>query len=92
MSHRLPLADFQFIADFAAFARSKGDEPYTFIMASQCALAQFGIPGVASFDLKGVPMEAYDAAGVHPYTFSALADRLEALLIDAPAVHAEQPC
>jgi hypothetical protein len=31
MAHRLPVADIQFIADFAVFARSKGDEAYDYL-------------------------------------------------------------
>lgn len=91
MSARFPLADIQFIADFAAFCRSKGDEEYNPEDAETCALAQFGYGGVSVFDCddRGVPKIAYMAA-VHaygePYTFSALADRLEALIADAPVV------
>lgn len=95
MSHRLPLADIQFIADFAAFARSKGDEEYSYLYAKTCALTQF-------FDGTGEPQELpcgmerwgttvvavgdlHDALALS-HTFSALADRLEALLVDAPEV------
>lgn len=99
MAHRLPLADIQFIADFAAFCRTKGDEEYNPGRVAECALAQFGHPRVASaWDLReaGIPVAAYtqavgydhDGGPGHcgPYTFSALADRLEALIADAPAV------
>lgn len=92
MSHRLPVADIQFIADFAAFARSKGDEAYDYLDPDVgCALAQFGHPGVDFIDganTDGIP-EAVDGAAVsYPWTFSALASRLEALIADAPMVRA----
>jgi hypothetical protein len=91
MSHTLPLADIQFIADFAAFARSKGDGGYEEADGAVCALAQFGyVHIVDSGDCarQGVPWAAYHAAALcpGPYTFSALADRLEALIADAPVV------
>ncbi len=41
MSQKLPLADIAFIADFATFARSKGDETYDYCEPGDCALAQF---------------------------------------------------
>lgn len=92
----MPLSDAVFIQEFAAFCRTKGDEEYEACSPSVCALAQFGHPGViiggslkGYFDRAGVavPSGAYEAA-VHyePHTFSALADRLEALLADAPIV------
>jgi hypothetical protein len=96
MAHRLPLADYQFIADFAAFARSKGDGAYEAGDSEICALAQFGHPNVIVWsgeevDEDGepslVPFSAYEAVvrdDSGGYTFSALADRLEALLADAP--------
>lgn len=99
MAHRLPLSDIQFISDFAAFARSKGDEAYDGLMPSQCALAQFGYPGVVADAHKRatdraerkIPYSAYAAAALHGgYTFSALADRLEVLLVDAPIVERGQ--
>jgi acyl dehydratase len=91
MSHRLPIADIAFIADFAAFCRTKGDEAYDFCDSDACALAQFGFPGVGRIACRrlGIPEAAFDAA--NPIvssvgTFSALADRLEALIADAPVV------
>lgn len=92
MSHRLPLADIQFIADFAAFCRTKGDEAYDYSYASRCALAQFGYPDVQYGALGCVPEEAFWAAIGEdiplgePHTFSALADRLEAILADTPVM------
>lgn len=90
MSIRLPVADIKFIADFAAFCRTKGDEEYGRCDADSCALAQFGHPGVQHNELRGVPEVAFSAAlaGPFPSTFSALADRLEALIVDAPMVSA----
>ncbi len=41
MSARLPLADYQFISDFAAFCRTKGDEGYNYVDCEHCALGQF---------------------------------------------------
>jgi hypothetical protein len=85
MSHRLPLADIQFISDFAAFARAKGDEGYNPAIANACALAQFGYLAAGP---DTVPRAAFRAAtnfGLE-YTFSALADRLEALIAGAPVV------
>jgi hypothetical protein len=90
VAQRQPLADIQFIADFAAFCRSKGDETYNSIDSDVCALAQFGYPRVSD-DNNGrlndprVPERAYEAV-FHQGTFSALADRLEALIADAPVV------
>lgn len=87
MSARQPLEDIAFISEFAAFCRSKGDETYGRCDAYACALAQFGHPGVQFTELRGVPEAAFQAAleGDYPARFSALAGRLEALLIDAPA-------
>jgi hypothetical protein len=96
MAHRLPLADIQFIADFAAFARAKGDATYVWHSASTCALAQFGYPEVVDWQDAGIPCEAYHAAVLDTETyeddatFSALADRLEALIADAPVVERGQ--
>lgn len=89
MSHRLPLADIQFITEFAKFCRSKGDEEYDYEDATVCALAQFGHPNVQEHDWRGVPEPAfYAAVGIEDVecNFSALADRLEALIADAPRV------
>lgn len=41
MSHRLPLKDIKFIADFAAFCRTKGDEAYDYVEPQECACCQF---------------------------------------------------
>lgn len=101
MAHRLPLKDIRFIADFAAFARSKGDERYDYGLPNACALAQFAEK--VGLTTKGLPCEVYhDGANWQPtfcspfeealnpadgaFTFSALADRLEALIADAPVV------
>lgn len=91
MSHKLPLKDYAFISDFAAFARARGDEKYGFHDPSNCAVAQFGYPDIYStgHDTDGVqrvPVSVMDAACGHPWTWPALADRLEALLLDAPVV------
>lgn len=91
MSHRLPLADIQFISDFAAFCRTKGDERYYFTAPSRCAVAQFGFPalymsGCDDDGVQRVPSSVMEAASFQTWTFSALATRLEALLTDAPVV------
>jgi hypothetical protein len=115
MSQRLPLADIQFISDFAVFARSKGDEKYTFTDNRSCACAQFLLASGRAdeplvwmecwFDDAGARRELpelvqtaiYGVSGTWddyvndkvkdgPRTFSALADRLEALIADAPVV------
>lgn len=98
MAHRLPLKDIKFIADFAAYARSRGDEAYDYMNPSECAIAQFAETGAsipesvalhvsgAVYDLAmGTPVEE---ALVSCDDFAALADRLEALLVDAPKVSA----
>jgi hypothetical protein len=117
MSARLPVADIKFIADFAAFCRTKGDEGYVFTDRCSCALASFlretgrepmacVIPGYwftdeAAYEaaiaddwrnLEGracasVPEGIDDCLNTgecDDRTFSALADRLEALIADAP--------
>lgn len=90
MSARLPLSDIQFISDFAAFCRTKpAGEEYFFFSAGACALAEFGHPGVQSDNLRGVPYKALHAAAEEPRTYPALADRLEALIADAPAVRCQ---
>jgi hypothetical protein len=98
MAHKLPLADIQFISDFAAFCRTKGDDGYDFWStddsADGCALVQFT-------HSKGLTAETDDDWVPHhrllsgvlrakPWTFSALADRLEALIADAPVVERAQ--
>jgi hypothetical protein len=99
MSHNQPLNDIQFITDFAAFCRGKGDEEYDFDSVTQCAgaqfmrskrsdFAEFGADGWESTSGKwhSVP----DVCGqliAAPQTFSALALRLEALLANSPIVH-----
>lgn len=90
VSHRLPLADIRFIADFAAFCRGKGDWEYCATDPFECALARYGFRDVHSFNARelGVPVEAFHQAIFEPHTFSALADRLEALIADAPMVSA----
>lgn len=109
MSHRLPVADIQFISDFAAFCRMKGDEGFDYCAPDCCALAQFlrasgraQNPSVGGYAIwtdeavrYGRPQRA--PGGVHEAllsvldlndfgTFSALADRLEDLIADAPEV------
>lgn len=114
MSHRLPVADIQFISDFAAFCRTKGDEGYDYSNAHNCALSQFlrasGRAIEPSCSTRGWHDEACPGVGRHPIpdgidnsgiwgdgrtvlrakagpsTFSALADRLEALIADVPEV------
>jgi hypothetical protein len=41
MAHKLPLADIQFIADFAAYARGRGKVAYDFVDPGNCACCQF---------------------------------------------------
>lgn len=114
MSSKLPLKDIEFIADFAAFCRSKGDERYNFFNNCDCALAQFlrfsgrcenpYVIGLGQwkpadehgenwrqvpFDREGTPGHER-ILGREPYTFSALATRLEALIADAPTVERAQ--
>jgi hypothetical protein len=87
MAQRQPLADIQFIADFAAFCRTKGDERYSYVNSELCALGQFGHPGLDCdeiIDRFGAGVES--ALVSDPENFSALADRLEALIADAPVV------
>lgn len=93
MSHRLPVADIQFIARFAEFCRGKpAAEHYDFLSPKVCAVAQFGYPdlydtGCAEQGGEQVAPEiAMDAACKMPWTWGSLADRLEALIADAPAV------
>lgn len=88
MSHRQPVQDIAFIASFAAFCRTKGEADYNCLDPYACALAQFGYPGRCAGG-RGVPERAFKASatpGAEPQTFSALADRLEALIAHAPAV------
>jgi hypothetical protein len=105
MAHKLPLADIQFIADFAAYARTRGDEAYNYSDARNCATCQFlrdtgraSVPCVNPIDWrdgeclsgKRNPLpegldEALDGSeSGGEETFSALADRLEALIAGAP--------
>lgn len=109
MSTHYPVKDIEFIADFAAFCRSKGDEVFDYCEPDCCALAQFlstsgraQKPSVGGYAIwtddaerGGKSQRAPD--GVHEAllsvldhkdcgTFSALADRLEALIADAPVV------
>lgn len=100
MSHVLPLADILFIADFAAFCRTKGNEEYDYFSTRTCAVAQFvretGLcdnPCVGGWHWRDTATEeihrfpkGFDAECEEPYIFSALADRLEALIADAPLV------
>lgn len=68
---------------FLEFCRSKpADEEYDMTDSAVCALAQFGFPGVDEFvrPEAGIPPEVYSATvWCDPYTFGALADRLEKL-------------
>lgn len=108
MAHRLPLADIQFIADFAAYARGRGPgEGYDYCSNYNCAGAQFlrdtgraKCPDVGPFgwrdDALGQECDTPFPPGVEDalnpsnsrtvHTFSALANRLEALIADAPMV------
>jgi hypothetical protein len=97
MAHRLPLKDIAFLTEFAAFCRGKGEEGYCFTSTRNCAGAQFirsKHSNFAGFGTKGwedtdgnwhVTADLKGALSASPRTFSALADRLEALLVDAPA-------
>ena len=102
MAHRLPLADIQFISDFAVYARSRGDVSYSYCDAATCALAQFlrdtgridlaeqpcGVTkpyGLNWFPARGTPLVKALNCG-NAYTFSALASRLERLIVDAPVL------
>lgn len=89
--HNMPLADVVFISEFAAFCRTKGDERYCASDTFNCAVAQYGYVGALHPDVPQVPKAAFDAAvygetGDGSGTFSALADRLEALISDSPSV------
>lgn len=101
MSRHRPLADIKFIADFAVFCRGKGDERYDYDDSVGCAVWQFlndtgrsngeAIGNLFYINQHGkrmcrIPQGVSRAADSHPYTFSALADRLEALIADAPVV------
>lgn len=101
MAHRLPLADIQFIADFAAYARGRGGDGYDYFDTNNCALCQMardmlgyrnpGAGGNYWHEYGGgerthLPVIASEVVVAPPHTFSALADRLEALIADAPAV------
>lgn len=94
MSHHMPLADYAFITKFAAFCRGKPvDEGYDFMSVTNCVGAQFirsQEPTFAEFGSAGwedtngewhdVPYLGCQLVA-DPQTFSALAGRLEALLI-----------
>lgn len=104
MTTRLPLKDFEFIRDFAAFCRTKGDEGYDYLDPWECACAQFlkasgraAAPSTAGGFWVDRAIDRYarhplpnglDGIGgallEDPRTFSALATRLDALLVDAP--------
>jgi hypothetical protein len=103
MSHKLPLADIQFISDFAVFARSKGHVAYDYLSNTNCAACQFlkhtgrakepSVGGNAWREIgdaesarQRMPDIDMPALCEKPWTFSALADRLEALIADAPMV------
>ena len=106
MSHRLPLADIQFISEFATYARGRGDVAYNYMDNLNCAACQFlrdtgraEQPSVggniwrdvadAEFAYKSMPDIDMPALCVGEWNFSALADRLEALIADAPVVAAQ---
>lgn len=99
MSARLPLADIQFIAAFAAFCRTKGDEGYNYFATGDCAIARFlkgtgrcADPSVGAYRWRDQAtgevhhFPEFTAEAEEPHTFPALADRLEALIADAPMV------
>lgn len=68
------------LEEFIAFCESKGDTWYDATNASICALGQYGLRGVVSDDLLGVPSEVYGRIiNMNPDTFSALALRLKEL-------------
>lgn len=59
MSTRYPVKDIEFIADFAAYARSRGDAWYDYNNPGQCACCQFlrdtgraEVPRVVSSDWR----------------------------------------
>lgn len=89
-----PLADTLFIRDFAAFCRTKGDEGYNFWSTADtpqgCAFTQFvhsrGL--TANTDPQWLDYhQRFDILALaKPWTFPALADRLERLIADAPVV------
>jgi hypothetical protein len=67
---------------FTTWVRSKNpDEVYDAWDSQQCALAQFGTLGLnaESCEQRGVPLAVYYAAVERPWTFGALAARLEGL-------------
>jgi hypothetical protein len=99
MAHRLPTKDIEFIRDFAAFCRTKGERSYPYLNIKRCAAAQFlKETGRARFPHVGgdewssarylwlldrpFPEGVGRAVCMMPRTFSALATRLEALLIE----------
>lgn len=102
MSQRVPLKDLEFIRDFAAFCRTKGDESYNYTDRCGCACAQFLQASGRADEPDVEPDQWFGNDGLwhpmpyvvdnmgggvlanEPRTFSALADRLEALLVDAP--------
>lgn len=88
MALRQPLADIQFISDFAAFCRTKGDEGFSYYDEAQCALGLFGYRH--GFVDPDIPESVKDAITDSDETFADVADRLEALLIDAPVVERDQ--
>jgi hypothetical protein len=68
---------------FLEFCRGwPASEPYNPYSASKCALAQFGFVGVQYDNLGDVPESVFFRATEGPFTFGALADRLEAILTD----------
>jgi hypothetical protein len=99
MAHKLPLNDIRFLTEFHAYCLTRGDEAYSYYNARNCACGQFLKSREPAFFCTGGPWwydnknEAHDlpeglaaATAQLPFTFSALATRLEALLADAPAV------
>ena len=89
-----PPSDTLFISEFAAFCRTKGDGGYDFWAiddsASGCALTQFshsrGLSAEDDPDWGPRHVRLSYALMAKPWTFSALADRLDALLVDSPVV------
>lgn len=89
-----PLSEVLFITELRDWAREKGDEGYNFVSCRACALAQFLVasgraqsPRVAAWewtDDERVDHDFPDGLAValvrEPNTFSALAQRLDALL------------
>lgn len=89
MAHTLdrPMDEIAFLTEFADWCRTKGDEAYDPTEADECAIAQFGMPGLTAREIRGLADGLWDeiSHSAMPYekgafTFSALADRIDALI------------